>query len=695
MRPFTATSIMLATLSYLAFASHLAHASLWQEEAVAQSVSQAPVLDSEIEQQLDDMLNSNLSEEEMRSRMVALEQTLDARAPAMSRVRLMSYIALSNAYLGEVELAYQQLDDAQQLALKSALPDALAEVAGTRILVKTLENKLTEAYTLLNTAIVPLESAQLPRVRYFVHNLIASVYTAKNKPERAFEHLIAAAQAVDETNDERTPIRRTHLSLRVAAIDTQQRRYEQALQRLDEATQAVQQAGLEAMFIPEIEFQRAYVYSMMEEYDRAFEIYKDLESQIKDDPTWVALESTVLNNLGDLAIRTERYESGIEILQQALAVAEAQNDVITEQMIRFNLGFIQVHLDNFDVGLNAMQEVVEQARDTWLDSEFEPLLGEFAEALTMAGRHQQANQVLLEQRGLREEIFNTNLQKNVTELQNLYDSQDKAQQIELLERQNDLNAQLLENERQRQLILILGVVVALLLSTLAFYLYRAARRSNLALQSANAKLADQSIRDPLTGLLNRRAMQQELQRQEAHPKARSDAMVLIDIDHFKRINDHHGHAAGDEVIKAVAQRLIDVCRDNDKVIRWGGEEFLIYLTETSHDALPRFVLRLLQQIASKPVTTENGKQIDITCTAGFISYPFADLNQQQMDWEATLQLVDKALYAGKVHGRNQAWGIVSLNVPYEQAHKVLDTDLARAIEDNYVSAVTLHGPQRA
>ena len=694
MRPFTATSIMFTVLSYFLVVADAAHASLWQQEVLVQSdENKAPVLDASVEQQLDTMLNNNLSEEEMRTQMLALKQTVDAQTPAMSRVRLMSYIALSNAYLGDIDLAYQQLEEAQQLAITSALPDAIAEAAGTRILIKTVENKLTEAYTLLNTAIVPLEKAQLPRVRYFVHNLIASVYTAKNQPERAFEHLIAAAQAVDETNDERTQVRRTHLSLRVAAIDAQQRRYAQAIARLDEATEAVQQAGLEAMFMPEIEFQRAYVYSMMEEYDRAFEIYTALESKINDDPQWSALESTVLNNLGDLAIRTERFESGIQILQQALTVAEAQNNVISEQMIRFNLGFIQVHLDNFDEGLNAMQSVVEQASETWLDSEFEPLLGEFAEALTMAGRHQQANEVLLKQRALREEIFNTNLQKNVTELQNLYDSQDKAQQIELLEQQNDLNAQLLENERQRQLILILGAVVALLLSVLAFYLYRAAKRSNLALQSANAKLADQSIRDPLTGLLNRRAMQQELQRQEAHPKERSDAMVLIDIDHFKRINDHHGHAAGDEVIKAVADRLLAICRDNDKVIRWGGEEFLIYLTDTSHDALPRFVLRLLQQIANEPVTTEHGKQIHITCTAGFISYPFADLNQQQMDWEATLQLVDKALYAGKVHGRNQAWGIFSLNVPFEQAHKVLDTDLARAIEDNYVSAVTLHGPQ--
>ncbi|MFC7158934.1 tetratricopeptide repeat-containing diguanylate cyclase [Pseudidiomarina halophila] len=650
-------------------------------------------MDDAIEQQLDTMLNSNLSEAEMGEQLTAIIAEMSADTPVMTQVRVKSYLAMSHAYEGDIEQAYALLDEVDDLAQNSGYADALTEAAATRILIKTIEGKLTEAYTLINTAILPAASATLPRVRYFAHNLIASVYTQKNQTERALEHLIQASDAVNETNTARTPVRRIYLKLRISEIYTQQTQYEQALQQLNEAEETMRSANLETTFAPEIQFQRAYIATEKGDFDRAFDLYEELENSIKDDPLWAGMQPTVLNNLGDLAIRTQRFESGIATLEQALVIAEQQNNTITEQIIRFNLGFIQVHLGNHDAGLETMQNVVNQARGEWVDREVEALLGEYAEALAMADRYQLAYEVLREQRDLRETVFNTEMQKNVTELQNLYESKDKAQQIELLEQQNDLNAQMLQNERQQQLILALGIIVALLFSVLAFYLYRAARRSNLALKDANRRLADQSVRDPLTGLLNRRAMQQELQRQEKEGSAQSDAMILIDIDHFKRINDKFGHAAGDEVIIEVAKRLQAICRDNDKVIRWGGEEFLIYLTNAEPDALPRFVTRLLATIAEEPVTTKNSGDIAITATAGFISYPFANLSHAQMDWEATLMLVDKALYAGKVHGRNQAWGIMQLNVAHEHAEAILDNDLAEAIEQNIVTAITLHGPQ--
>jgi len=654
---------------------------------------QLPQLDAQIEAELDRLLQAAESEQAMLDAMRELEATVDSNTAPMSQVRLQSYIALSLGYLERLDEAYTALDKAAELARESSLPDAQTEVAATRILLKNIEGKLTEAYTLINSATVHLEDAQLPRVRYFAHNLIASIFRAKNNTERALEHLIAAAAAVDETQNDRTPIRRIFLKLRIAEIYNEQQLFPQALEQINEAEKAMLAANLESMYGPEITFLKAVTSTNQGKYDLAFDIYSELERRIKGDPQWNYMHTSVLNNIGDLAIRTKRFEAGIQVLNEALVLAEETNDVLTEELIRFNLGFIDVHLGQYEQGLAAMQRVADEARGAWSNSEFEKLLGEYAEALTMANRHQQANEVLIEQRQLRESVFNTELQKNVTELQNLYDSKDKAQQIELLQRQNQLSDQLLENERQRQLILVLGVAVALLLSALAFYLYRSARRSNQALQHANAQLADQSLRDPLTGLLNRRAMQQELQRQEREQQPLSDAMVLLDIDYFKRINDHHGHSAGDEVIRAVAQRLLEICRDDDKVIRWGGEEFLIYLKNTDREALPRFVLRMLKAIGEKPVDTDSAG-LSITATAGFISYPFGDLNQTEMDWEATLQLVDKALYAGKVHGRNQAWGIVSLNVPFAEAHKVLDTDLAKAIEKNFVSAITLHGPKQ-
>jgi diguanylate cyclase (GGDEF)-like protein len=318
-------------------------------------------------------------------------------------------------------------------------------------------------------------------------------------------------------------------------------------------------------------------------------------------------------------------------------------------------------------------------------------LGEYAEALVHVNLLNEAIEVLLEQRRLREEAYKGDQQKSIAELQNLYDSKDKAMQIELLSQKNELNQQLIENESQKRTILTLFVVVALFAMILVVLLYRAARRSNRELKVANSMLAEQSVRDPLTGLLNRRALQDKLR---APHKVAHDAMLLLDVDHFKRINDNLGHAAGDDVLIEVSKRLLQVSRDSDLVVRWGGEEFLIYLTNTEQSKLPGMAKRMLDVIGSTPIKSGD-REIWITATAGFISYPFADLQENQMGWEDTLQLADMVLYAGKVHGRNQAWGVMALNKPFAEVQNLLETDLPGAIEQDAISVEIIHGPEQA
>ena len=165
----------------------------------------------------------------------------------------------------------------------------------------------------------------------------------------------------------------------------------------------------------------------------------------------------------------------------------------------------------------------------------------------------------------------------------------------------------------------------------------------------------------------------------------------MDIDFFKHINDTWGHAVGDGVLTEVARRLKSVVRDTDLVLRWGGEEFLIYSPKSNSTQITGLVDRVLRAIGSEAIRVGE-LHIPVTVTAGYIALPFSGVPEDICGWEKTLQMADMALYLGKAHGRNRAYGLGNLLVPYEQAMPVLDHDLSAAIAAGMVELIEVIGP---
>ena len=155
--------------------------------------------------------------------------------------------------------------------------------------------------------------------------------------------------------------------------------------------------------------------------------------------------------------------------------------------------------------------------------------------------------------------------------------------------------------------------------------------------------------DHLTGLANRRAFfeaaEQELQRWQRAPRPLS--MIVVDADHFKRVNDDHGHATGDAVLRHLAAALAATFRALDVVARVGGEEFAILLPSTTADGAAAVAARACQLIAAEAVAVD-GKRIHYTVSAGVASMaPGIDCV------EALMKRADAALYAAKAGGRNR------------------------------------------
>lgn len=168
------------------------------------------------------------------------------------------------------------------------------------------------------------------------------------------------------------------------------------------------------------------------------------------------------------------------------------------------------------------------------------------------------------------------------------------------------------------------------------------------LKELNSTLQRASLTDTLTGIANRRAMLERLKSEanRAQRDGKTFTVLMLDLDRFKRINDTHGHEAGDLVIIAVAQTLENNLRNFDFCARWGGEEFLVLLTSTTLETAGAICEKLRSAVAAHQITYE-GERIPISFSGGLALHPtHGNIND-------TLKQADRALYAAKTAGRNR------------------------------------------
>ncbi|MDX1584088.1 MAG: diguanylate cyclase [Thermoanaerobaculia bacterium] len=170
------------------------------------------------------------------------------------------------------------------------------------------------------------------------------------------------------------------------------------------------------------------------------------------------------------------------------------------------------------------------------------------------------------------------------------------------------------------------------------------------LAKTREKLWNSSVKDELTEIWNRRGIEEQLETvmERDSSSGRPLSLIMMDIDHFKRINDEHGHPAGDEILHAVASRICSGLRGSDQVGRFGGEEFMVVLPETDAQQAIRIAERIRQAIARNPVKTEDG-MVDVSASLGVATagatedVPIAEL----------ITRADDALYRAKETGRNR------------------------------------------
>jgi len=196
---------------------------------------------------------------------------------------------------------------------------------------------------------------------------------------------------------------------------------------------------------------------------------------------------------------------------------------------------------------------------------------------------------------------------------------------------------------------------------------RQTRRQDLSLRlrlaAANERIEETSLTDALTQLRNRRFLEQALgsdlelaaRRHEDGRAGEGEAdlvFLLLDMDHFKSVNDSHGHAAGDAVLVQVAALLRSVFRASDHVVRWGGEEFLIVARFVGRERGPELAEKVRAAVEAHEFRLDDGTLLKRTCSVGFAAYPLSTRQPRACSWQEIVGIADHGLYAAKRKGRN-------------------------------------------
>ncbi len=435
----------------------------------------------------------------------------------------------------------------------------------------------------------------------------------------------------------------------------------------------------------------AVVHTFIEDYDNARQYYERALrlARLAEDTT---MEGSILGNLALVTAQLDGAEAGLAAYERALGFArELGNDALTAQQLA-NMCNLMVELDRLaqaeSICRNAIdqtaasgqrrlnagarlslgnlylaQENLTRARDQylqllqWLRGEIpsvqEPLLEKLVEVFEKMGEHEGALNFLRQLAEFRQQRREKQRQESIDELEMQYRVRQRDKEIEMLH----LDAELSDMRMAGQNLLLGAAVVVigllLLLIGVGWVGYRLKARleqdisnRNDELEKAMATISHLASTDDLTGLLNRRAFLEHAQR-EIERKRRHDrplTLVMADIDHFKQINDRHGHFAGDEVLKSIAKQLEDGFRNVDVLCRWGGEEFVFLLPETSVRQAERIVERIRRKLAATSFQVADQK-LRITLTFGIVA--LCD------SIEEAIEAADEAMYRGKQKGRDR------------------------------------------
>lgn len=375
---------------------------------------------------------------------------------------------------------------------------------------------------------------------------------------------------------------------------------------------------------------------------------------------------------------------------------------------------LSMHNGNFKFAISQAKKLLNYTLGTrflYLQAQLQDIL---SKAYLQANNYQQAFLYLQRYTLTTNALALKKRNNKLLQLEIIHNLARKQQRIVLLEKESLLSKaklakqafekQQLHREQELQFRKwLLFSILAIIISLILYYLWQRdkvfkhleslVKTRTQELETKNILLEKLSNTDSLTGLYNRHYLHALIDKELAHVRRKFYqgqgeqylVVMLVDIDHFKNINDTYGHTAGDAVLQQVSNTLKSNIRESDLLVRWGGEEFLIILKDFELNQAQIFAEQLRNNIEKNIITLNENtdKKIQLTCSMGYSHYPFNKNEPEQYNWENIIELADIALYAAKENQRNAWVGFTSNQTPHPPEQVI--SDINTAIKNQEVS----------
>lgn len=392
---------------------------------------------------------------------------------------------------------------------------------------------------------------------------------------------------------------------------------------------------------------KGYILSSADRNNEAIGLYNDLldnQTSLIDDITKIIIYS----NLSHIYANQRAYQSNLSVTEKMMNLVDNVDDEYYVMFAKISRAYALL-----DVGRVEEAEALFIPADQWFkDNGYLIRTAEgyqtWAEALSEQGLFKKAFQYLEKSTELYSKIREDS---GRSELE-LIDIVLEAERQQRALKDAELQLQLTKEKQRAQVVItwVVGISVLVIVAVTVFA-YARLKRLNLQLDKANKHLKHENSHDPLTGAFNRRYFYRFLENSQATGEVKKALIGLIDIDYFKKLNDTYGHDIGDKVLQILVNRLKSATKSSDLVVRWGGEEFLLYLDLTHSESSTRSALNRIVQDVNKTPFKIGHNEFNVTISMGFKVIDHSrDINEE-------VKMIDNYLYQAKRNGRSRAVGV--------------------------------------
>lgn len=580
-------------------------------------------------------------------------------------------------------------DDLERMAAREACRPCQAQALLLRAQWELTRSGATASLRMIAKAEPLLGSAPPP-------DLLAQFYSRRSRSYRLggdFAHSIkdaVAAYRLATATD--NPALQVEMDISLALDNAELGDFARADRQIDEAVALARRIGF-GYQLAYAHLNLGHIRSLENRRDEQREALLAAYALSHGKPDLSEVEMISLSNLADYYLNRNEDARALDYARRGEALARQLDEQRTLGIALTNVGVAMARLGHVDAGIAKVRKAIAIAKRMHNGEHVTGMLQELITIYERAGRYREAVAALHEIAGYERALTEQQRKRDVLALQEQFSAERRTREIAQLSAEN-AREQALVRARTAQRWLLAALAGALALAAiLLVLLLRRVRRVNRTLNEANQALAVQSAHDPLTGAFNRRHFETLMRRHEeialAPPRQRTYkpfvSLVVLDLDHFKRINDRHGHEAGDAVLVAIAGRLRALVRQQDALVRWGGEEFVLVLPGTGADGMRVLLERALRVVGDTPVAYGE-REIPVTVSAGGASFPM----HEGQRWKEAMQVADLALYVAKATGRNRAVCVTAIAADADFSR--LRTDLLAAQAAGDVTLDTITGP---